>query len=115
MATVDLAAAEGSAWLVLGGATVASYGVPEGTSIRYVLRFGEHIEGRVVAVGPKIPADAEPRLAADVARRLRIAAADPEMPIAVRREKMPGGVALAFTLPPVVLGSLIDTAGSGGF
>jgi len=114
MAAVDHAAAEGSAWLVLGGATVAAYGLPDGTSIRYVFRFGEHIQGRVVATGPKVPAGADARLAAEVERRLRVVAADPEMPIAVRREKIPGGVAVAFTLPPVVLGSLIDIAGRGG-
>jgi hypothetical protein len=115
MAAVDRAASEGSAWLVIGGAAVTAYGMPEGTSIQCALEIGEHIEGRVVAMGPALTADAQAQLAGNVEKRLRVAVADPDMPINVRSEKVSGGVAASFTLPPVVLASLIDRAGSGGF
>jgi hypothetical protein len=116
MAAVDRAAAEGSAWLVVGGAAVTAYGVPAGTSVHYSLQIGERIDGRLVALNPNLDVkDASPRIAADLEKRLRVAAADPELPISVRVETVPGGVAVTFSLPPVVLASLIDRAGTGLF
>jgi hypothetical protein len=115
MAAVDRAASDGTAWMVVGGSAVAAYGVPAGTNIHLALKMGEQIDGRWVAVGPNVDAKAAPRIAAGVQRKLLAAARDPDLEIPVHVETVPGGIAVVFSLPPVALASLIESAAQGSF